>query len=150
MVLKYFLALLIMMVVSLPIMLLCSIFTSYLLSTVIDAWSVEWGNLQIIGWLFELFGISRNTTILIGQFFVAEIILSGAIFGLIFTTNALCQKYLEDVKITNLSICFATIIGILVLFFDVSTNGVFKILAIINIYALFYFSAWAAKSESYS
>jgi len=146
MVVKYFLALVMMMLISLPIMLLCSIFTSYLLNTVIDAWSVEWGNLQIIGWLFQVFGVSREITVLVGQFFVAEIILAGAIFGLTFATHALCQKYLDEVKITKLNMFFATIIGILALFFDISIDGIFKIVAVINIYALFYFSAWATES----
>ena len=60
MVFKYLLALLIMLCISVPVMLLSSVIMSYLIGTIITTWSVEGGNLQIIGFLFGLFGISKE------------------------------------------------------------------------------------------
>jgi len=144
---KYLLALLIMLCISVPVMLLSSVIISYLIGTIITAWSVKGGNLQIIGYLYELFGISTEITTLIGQFFVSEIVLFGAIAGQTYATFGICQKYLSEVKIMNLSMIFATVIILAVLFYDFTTlSGIFNVLFVLNIYIFFYVSAWACKN----
>jgi len=143
---KYLLALLIMFCISVPVMLLSSVIISYLIGTIITAWSVEGGNLQIIGYLYELFGISTEITTLIGQFFVSEIVLFGAIAGQTYATFGICQKYLSEVKIMNLSMIFATMIILAVLFYDTTLSGIFNVLFVLNIYIFFYVSAWACKN----
>tara|TARA_B100000780_G_C20930393_1_gene370870 strand:+ start:198 stop:638 length:441 start_codon:yes stop_codon:yes gene_type:complete len=143
---KYLLALLIMLCISVPVMLLSSVIISYLIGTIITAWSVEGGNLQIIGYLYELFGISTEITTLIGQFFVSEIVLFGAIAGQTYATFGICQKYLSEVKIMNLSMIFATMIILAVLFYDTTLSGIFNVLFVLNIYIFFYVSAWACKN----
>ena len=146
MVFKYFLALLIMLCISVPVMLLSSVIMSYLIGTVITAWNVEGGNLQIIGYLFEIFGISTEITTLIGQFFVSEIVLFGAIAGQTYAAFGICQKYLSEVKIMNLSMIFATMIILAVLFYDTTLGVIFNGLFVLNIYIFFYVSAWACKN----
>ena len=147
MVFKYFLALLIMLCISIPVMLLFSVIISYLIGTIITAWSVEGGNLQIIGYLYELFGISTEITTLIRQFFVSEIVLFGAIAGQTYATFGICQKYLSEVKIMNLSMIFATVIILAVLIYDTSLSGIFTLLFVLNIYIFFYLSALACKNN---
>ena len=144
---KYLLALLIMLCISVPVMLLSSVIISYLIGTIITAWSVEGGNLQIIGFLFGLFGISTEMTTLIGRFFVSEIVLFGSVAGQTYAAFVICQKYLSEVKIINLSMISATVIILAVLIYDTSLSGILTLLFVLNIYIFFYLSALACKNN---
>ena len=148
MVFKYLLALLIMLCISVPVMLLSSVIMSYLIGTIITTWSVEGGNLQIIGFLFGLFGISTEMTALIGRFFVSEIVLFGSVAVQTYETFSICQKYLSQVKIMNLSMIFATVIVLAVLLYDTRLSGIYNLFFVLNIYIFFYLSAFICKKAS--
>ena len=136
-----------MLILGIPIMLICGAITSYLLGTIISAWSVEGGNLQILGFLFELFGVPRHITVMIGQFLIAEIVLIGSVFGLVFITNSIATKYLSKINLIAASMIFGTVIGVGILFLGSSVEGIFKIIAILNIFLILYISSKVVSED---
>ena len=135
---QYILALGLMFILSIPIMLICGAFTNYILSTIISAWSIEGGNLQILGFLFDLFGVPHHVTTLIGKMLIAELILIGSIFGLVFAMGAISSKYLPKINLLTVSMIYSAVVGVGILFLDSSTDGIFKIFAIFNVSLIFY------------
>ena len=138
---RYFLAVGLMFILSIPIMLISGAFTNYLLSTIISAWSIEGGNLQILGFLFDLFGVPQNVTTMIGKLLISEIVLIGSIFGLVVATDTITTKYLPEINLVTVSMIFATMLGIALFFLDSSVDSIFKIVAILNIVVVLYISS---------
>ena len=138
---QYILAVGLMFILSIPIMLICGAFTNYLLSTIISAWSIEGGNLQILGFLFDLFGVPQNITAMIGKVLIAEIVLIGSIFGLVVATDTIATKYLPKINLITVSMIFAAVLGVGLLFLDSSVDGIYKVFAILNIVVVLYISS---------
>ena len=138
---KYVLSVVVLFVIAVPIMTISGLFTNYLVNTVIRAWSVDGGNLQILSFLFSIFNVPPHVSELIGRIIVAELVLFGAILGTVMAANIVFTKYIPDIKIFNASMLFCSCISILILFFETGLGFILTVLGIINLFLIFYAAA---------
>lgn len=138
---RYFLALVILLILTAPIMMVSGFLTNYAIGTIVDAWSTEGGNLQLILMIFRAFGISDQISMLIGQAIVAELVLIGSIFGLFSITSSIYRytKYLANVRVMIIGMIFSTIVSLGILGFESQLGVGFQLFALLNVFIITYF-----------